>query len=286
MDGRAFLESLRPLSRSAQESAILAAVQAGSYIEPEFAQVSAKAGGHQVDLGVMTDTFKIGTTNPVRISASATLSQQIADSLGLLLPTMKIFDLSWQQAAKKLQPALQPYDFTGRHAAGLDKAPYFSPAMDDVGATLKYHDDVEHAAGGASGLVMHGKIWAMSPSNTDSHVVNFGFYHGGSNATPYQTKGTAHSKEHRDYSQVLRLVHPAALLDGQPTTVLALLADPMLAGLISNEGPITSPRIPGVSPVPRGPAGAAAVGVALLAVMAFLGLGAGFLAGMHLLART
>jgi hypothetical protein len=47
-----------------------------------------------------------------------------------------------------------------------------------------------------------------------------------------------------DYSQCTRLVQQKMTVNGLPKTVAEVLADPALAGLLSNEGPIPNPRYP------------------------------------------
>jgi hypothetical protein len=51
-----------------------------------------------------------------------------------------------------------------------------------------------------------------------------------------------HGDVHVDYSHGLRLVAQDMEVDGVPTTVAEVLADPELHVLLSDEGPIRMPR--------------------------------------------
>jgi hypothetical protein len=55
----------------------------------------------------------------------------------------------------------------------------------------------------------------------------------------------AHEPSFADYSQGVRLVHPMMTVDGTSMAVRDVLADPVLHPLLSNEGPVKKPRIPG-----------------------------------------
>ncbi len=59
-----------------------------------------------------------------------------------------------------------------------------------------------------------------------------------------------HYLDYMDYSHGLRMVEDAAVLDGTRVSLTELLADPELCVLISDEGPVVSPRYQGPAPVP------------------------------------
>lgn len=53
-----------------------------------------------------------------------------------------------------------------------------------------------------------------------------------------------HSADWADYSMGIRLVAEAVVVDGRPMNLSAVLADPELAQLLSDEGPIVPSRVP------------------------------------------
>ena len=67
------------------------------------------------------------------------------------------------------------------------------------------------------------------------------------NGKPIQGLSTVHESTYADYSHGVRLVRNRVLVDGQPTTVAAVLADPVLQPLLSDEGAFTQARyvVPG-----------------------------------------
>jgi hypothetical protein len=260
-DGRELMELLRPLPIPERESALLQFVMDGDYASVEFGVVQSAHKGHTASISVMTDTLKIGTENSVRIPASATLCQQLADYLGLMMPTTRIFDLMWRQGSR-LEPATQYADPADRKKHHYDGPPYFSPEMDDVGASLKYHDETEREITGLteprSKLLAHGKIWALDNRMTSAKVVNYGF---ASNRAPslsasgirmWQPASTRHNRVHADYSQVVRMWDPRVLVDGEARDAHELLTDPELAGLVSDQGVLKVLRVPGVEELQQG----------------------------------
>ena len=55
---------------------------------------------------------------------------------------------------------------------------------------------------------------------------------------PIQPLTIIHAATYVDYSHGIRLVSAAMIVDGKPTTVAAVLKDPVLNILLSDEGPI------------------------------------------------
>ena len=59
---------------------------------------------------------------------------------------------------------------------------------------------------------------------------------------PIQPLSTVHGARYADYSHGIRLVSDTMLIDGEPHSVYAVLEDPRLAPLVSDEGPIRDAR--------------------------------------------
>ena len=62
--------------------------------------------------------------------------------------------------------------------------------------------------------------------------------------TPIQPLSIVHWNRYVDYSHGARLVRNRVEIDRKPTTITALLTDPELSSLVSDEGPIDPPRYP------------------------------------------
>ena len=62
------------------------------------------------------------------------------------------------------------------------------------------------------------------------------------NGSPIQPLSTVHGACYADYSHGIRLVSETALVDGKATSVYDMLQDPVLARVLSDEGPIPHVR--------------------------------------------
>lgn len=237
---------LPPTNGAARDSAILGHVSSGDYEQSWWPLTLGR-----VQLMVSADALKIGG---VRINASATVQQQIADALACLLPTPKVFDAMWLARAATLTPAIIPISST-------------TAAMVEASRML---DTQLTALGNPKGIVVQQKTWALSNvlASHPGKAANYGFFvipnqpgykWNGIGTDPcasfplqpqrgrvIQSVGTAHDPSHTDYSQCVWLMQRRCLVDGQPADLAAVLADPTLSQLVSSEGPLKVLRQPGV----------------------------------------
>lgn len=145
---------LPPTSGPARDAAILAYVTGGG---AELTWATLNLG--RLQLQVTADAVKV---QGVRINASATVQQQIADALGCLLPTPKIFDAMWLARAATLTPAILPISST-------------TAAMIQASAMI----DAQLAAlGNPPGIVVQQKTWCLSNVLVThaGKAANYGFY--------------------------------------------------------------------------------------------------------------
>src|SRR5262249_19858043 len=71
---------------------------------------------------------------------------------------------------------------------------------------------------------------------------------------PIQPLSNVHSAGYVDYSHGIQLVAPTCTVDGQTTSTLDLYQHPTLSRLVSNEGPLRTPRYAGAVVPPQTPA--------------------------------
>ena len=64
------------------------------------------------------------------------------------------------------------------------------------------------------------------------------------NGKPIQPLYCHHAASYADYSHGVRLIDSTITVDGVPMALATLLQDPVLSAILSDEGPIPSPRIP------------------------------------------
>lgn len=177
------------------------------------------------------DYVGIGTDRDwFRMPMSAPLAQQVAALCACVLPTRTMVDAIWQHAALKLAPF--PY----------------SPAQYDIQSFalfFDHHNKIEGQRSGArSTLLTAGckKDIVQSPLITawPNRVVIYGWHYPDGRAI--QPLSKVHAASYHDYSHGVRLVSRYVEVDGEPTTVEAVLADATLHPLLSDEGPSQAPR--------------------------------------------
>jgi hypothetical protein len=86
-------------------------------------------------------------------------------------------------------------------------------------------------AGHKKDLVLSPQLWRVP-----GRVAIYGWHRG--DGAPIQPLSTVHGARYADYSHGVRLVGPTVWLDGVPRSIFELLADPLLAPLLSDEGPL------------------------------------------------
>jgi hypothetical protein len=190
---------------------------------------------HTATVWCTPDYFGLGTdADWLRLPITPQLAQRLADRLDCVLPTRKLVDTIWTQAITKVEP--QP----------------FHPRDHDILSLrvfAEHHRVIEAqcvAAGHTTGTLLagHMKDVVLSPqlATKPDRVAICGWHRLDGRAI--QPLWTGHTTAHVDYSHGIRFVRRAMLLDGEPTNVDAVLADPVLHVLLSDEGPITAARYP------------------------------------------
>ncbi|MBX3468738.1 MAG: peptidoglycan-binding protein [Planctomycetes bacterium] len=231
--GAEVLASVRGLSRTAREAALLREVRAGNV--PAFLRgyvpVTASAGGRTLVYRVSPDYLSVGhDADFVRIPLSGDAAQAAADALGALLPTTRMVDQVFAQAALRLTPQPLP------PGAAMVTPDYF----------LLHHRRVEaQRAGRALGPLTAGHKKDVVVTNRlvarPDRVAIYGWHQ--PSGQPIQPLSLVHERGYADYSHGVRLVLPDAVLDGRAVRLADVLRDPALAGLVSAEGALRTLRV-------------------------------------------
>jgi hypothetical protein len=182
---------------------------------------------------VAPDWFGFGTeADWLRMPMAPPLAQRIADRLDCTLPTRRMSDAIWQQSSVKVTPLP------------------ISPKQHDICAVAQFHrhhdmiegqlqgTDRAQLVAGAKKDVVVSALMAAHPRR----VVIYGWHQ--LDGKPIQPLSKVHGFGHVDYSHGIRFVARAMDVDGRPTTVAAVLADPDLHVLLSDEGTIGVTRYP------------------------------------------
>ena len=248
----------------ARESSIINHIGLGHYLKPNMVVIESRYNGHVAQIGVMSDAFMLGEPDDfLRINATMNGEQCIADLMQMSMITSKIADLIRCVATVQIEPQTQTADaqmvYTSRmvkHSAAVTNAIISATKNAANPATL------ETIADGSVGIVADvGKDWVLSNklAGNQSLAANYGWhtkqapnpsapqngpYKCSAGGYMWQTLGTAHNTQHVDYSQVVRLMDPHMVVDGQAMTFQEVASNPELCGLVSYEGPLTVFRHP------------------------------------------
>ncbi|MEM6568264.1 MAG: hypothetical protein AAF957_07625 [Planctomycetota bacterium] len=176
-----------------------------------------------------------------RAPMTPSLAQRIADHYGATLPTRRMVDVIWRAATVRLEPSP------------------ISPDEHDITSVeifRRHHLRIEEQRGAVPpGALVAGikKDVVTSALVVDSpgRVCIYGWHR--PDGTRIQPLYRGHVEHYVDYSHGIRLVAHSMLVDGEPMTVEAVLADPALHVLLSDEGPIVASRYSaGPRSTPRG----------------------------------
>ncbi len=183
---------------------------------------------------VTPDYLAVGSdTDYVLMPISPQAGQRIADALHCSLPTRKMVDAIYAAAPLKLAPTPIPP----------------SPAMTTIAVFSNHNALVRQQRALELGSYPLGTLTAGQKKDVvitarlekaPAKVAIYGWHK--TNGTPIQPLYLGHTAAWVDYSQCTRLVQQAMVVNGQTTTLAAVLANSELAGLLSDEGPLPNPR--------------------------------------------
>ncbi|MGZ5186932.1 MAG: hypothetical protein ACXWCO_17670 [Caldimonas sp.] len=182
----------------------------------------------RLTLCVLADYLSIGSDKDfLRVPMSLDAALAVAADFGFTLPTRRIVDLIYGQSAVRLSP--QPL-----------------PAGDEMRSTAYYvaHQALVQqqragtgappdalTAGHKKDLVLSARLWSQP-----GRVAIYGWHRGV--GAPIQPLSTVHGARYADYSHGVRLVSDVVFVNGQPRSIYDVLADKLLAPLLSDEGPL------------------------------------------------
>ena len=243
LTGSRFIAQIRTLTGSARERAIEAELSAGNipaflrtFVIMEKKWSDAAGDSHRLLFSVAPDYLAIGSeADFVRMPMTPLTAQRIAGLYGAILPTRKLVEAIWQEAAVKLDP--QPIAPAGNR--------------NELSPTFLQHQRMVEAQWLASGGC-HGQLTAghkkdvvlsnrMTEPERPGHVVIYGWHR--RDGRPIQPLTNIHTGWYVDYSHGVRLLIDTMLIDGVPWRVEDILRDPVLYALISDEeGPMLQLR--------------------------------------------
>lgn len=235
VDGTAFIRSVAAMTREARETAIRRELLAGNI--PSFLRQlvrvidtvpGADGAARVVEYDVMPDYLAIGSDRDfVRIPMAPFTAQAFCDAFGFVLPTRKIVNDIWGAATVRIEP---------RPLTRAREAPE---------TFLQHHSIIEEQlAGSPRGALVAGikkdVVVANQLSDRPNRVAIFGWHY--RTGQPIQPLYSGHVDWYVDYSHGIRPVRRDMRVNGVAHSYETILANALLAPLLSDEGPIRVAR--------------------------------------------
>jgi hypothetical protein len=234
-NGSEFVRQTASLSESERESVIAAELLAGNlpkflrHLKPVTLRGRDAAGRTtEVTICVTPDYLALGSdTDFLSIPMGLRTASAVAASFGFVLPTPTMVDAIYQQAEIHLRPQPLPPGPKMR-----SNAYYWEHQRRIREQLIKLHAPLGALiAGQKKDLVVSNRLWRKI-----GRVAIYGWHQNAE--TPIQPLSTVHGAGYADYSHGVRLVSVIAYVNGQPRSLLDVLQDPWLAGIVSDEGPM------------------------------------------------
>lgn len=178
----------------------------------------------------MPDYVAIGTNEDyVRVPLSAAAAQAIASHYNCVLPTTQMVDDIYQNAQTKLAPStMEPNGQMTSNAYFVEHNRRVNAQAQSAG-----HTNGNLIAGHKKDVVISNRL-----DRNPGRVAIYGWHR--TNGRPIQNLSTIHGSSYADYSHGARLIHKTVTVDGRQMDIEDVLRDPVLSGLLSNEGPISN----------------------------------------------
>jgi hypothetical protein len=233
--GTEFIRSIAPLSREEREDAIRRELLAGnipSFLRKlrtvEASATDSSGNRHTISYDVMPDYLAVGSDKDfVRIPMTPYTAQAFCDAFGFVLPTSKMVNDIWAAATTHLDPRPltiereSPLTFLQHHRIieiqleGVERGAFVAGIKKDVVLTNKLLEKPQR-------------------------VAIYGWHY--PNGKPIQPVYSGHVDWYVDYSHGIRPVRRSMRADGVTRPFEAIMKDPQLRSLISDEGEITALR--------------------------------------------
>ncbi|HBZ44995.1 MAG TPA: hypothetical protein DEO85_13270 [Maritimibacter sp.] len=232
--GQAFMASVGNGSGSNRDNAIISELARGNMpsfirqLQPVVLKGQDSRGvGAEIVVCVTPDYLALGSDRDfVRVPLGLPAAASIASRFDMMLPTSRIVDAIYAQAATKLSP--QPMQ------AG--------PQMSSTDYFLRHNATIEKQRRGRGGLVAGHKkdvVVANRMASNPGRVAIYGWHR--SARDPIQPVSTVHGASYADYSHGIRLVAKTAYLNGRPVDLEDLLSSSRYAYLLNSDGPLPAP---------------------------------------------
>ena len=185
---------------------------------------------HTITYEVMPDYLAVGNNQDfVRVPLTPITAQRIAARFDCALPTRKMVGDIYAQSEVKLEP---------RPLTREREAMKTFVEHNAIIETQRQGKPLGLLVAGIKKDVVTTPLLRLRPT----HVAIYGWHK--LDGKPIQPLTTVHDIRYVDYSHGIRLIKQSLLVDGKPATVNAVLSDPQLRFLLSDEEPFVSEKNP------------------------------------------
>jgi len=236
--GSEFVKQIASLDFTAREAAIYSQISDGNVPDllRSFCPVSiTNATDGKTNIGtifVAADYLAVGSDEDYFLTPmSPVMAQRLADRLRCALPTRKLVNEIWRAAVVKLTPAPMSPD------ADMVTVRRFAEHGSIV-HTQRLAQLVEHplgclVAGHKKDVVVTSRL-----AEATNRVAIYGWHKLDGNTI--QPLYLGHAASWVDYSHGIRLIRQEVMVNGESRQLAEVLADPKLAALFSDEGPVVT----------------------------------------------
>jgi peptidoglycan hydrolase-like protein with peptidoglycan-binding domain len=240
LSGSAFIASTFGLSRPDREVLIERELASGNlpaflrnFQRVTFTATDQALRPHQVTIEVSPDVLAVGTDQDFcRMPMGSRTAQRLADRFGCSLPTRKLSNEIWRAAGVKLTPIPLP------PGAWMLSSSYFLLHQQKIEQQRAGQPLGVLTAGHKKDVVLSNRLQAFP-----ERVAIYGWHW--PSGQPIQPLSAVHHHTYADYSHGVRLLRTTIVIDGQPAEITDVLRDAVLHPLLSDEGVMPAPWIPG-----------------------------------------
>lgn len=198
---------------------------------------------HTVSYYVIPDYLAIGSSEDYFLEPmTPMLAQRLSVLLNCSLPTRKMVNDIWAQTIVQMAPEPLTYNQTNPPIT----VPWFNVYNSNIWAQRQTYLPAfplgDSVAGDKKDVIISTYIYNDFQNSVTNPVVIYGWQY--QDGTPIQPLYNGHSEYYMDYSHGIRMVQQAITVDGTPATVSAVLTNPALAALLSDETTFSGNVIP------------------------------------------
>lgn len=212
--------------------------------------ISVSVGAHTATYYVTPDYLAIGSDTDYFLEPTTPLlAQRLADQIGCTLPTRKMVNQIWTNAAVKLVPQPIPASpemvtvpvFASNNVMVVAQRNTFTNAQ-PLGALV---------SGDKKDVIISARIYNnFANASITKPVVIYGWHKLSPYGEVWQPLYNGHEETYADYSHGIRFVQMNCIVDGSTNTITNVLASASLCSLLSDDG-TSEGSSNGTIPVPR-----------------------------------